>query len=226
MLFHKNKNYLSFRPETQYRARNIQLFTEEGDRYIQAKELPGNSPTAIFLPTIIPTNNDFKIRSMFDEIIYCANSSQVMRRHKARILLMELLLELAARAQHSRKNVNPPIDYIVTLIEENITTRYAIDELAEIINFGRTSLIQQFKANTGLSIKQFYIRQKIKSALSIIENDRSVTSKELAGILKFSDQYHFCKTFKKVTGLSLSAYRRRLQTQRQGDVLSKYQTSF
>ena len=74
--------------------------------------------------------------------------------------------------------------------------------------YGRAYLFRVFKASTGRTIMEYYTSLKIEKAKQLLrENELSV--KEIAERLCFNEANYFTKTFKRVTGLTPMAYRRR-----------------
>ena len=83
-------------------------------------------------------------------------------------------------------------------------------QVARAVGLNYENFRKQFAARTGVSPGQFQIRKRIDRARSAIyQGDR--TLKQLAEELEFSDVFHFSKTFKAVTGITPSEFRRQVR---------------
>lgn len=91
-------------------------------------------------------------------------------------------------------------------IHELFNTNLSIEELAATARLSRTAYLNKFKAVTGLSPKQYVLRERIKSAKNLL----STTDKPIATIAEetgFFDTAHFTKCFTAEVGISPSRYR-------------------
>ncbi|WP_051656711.1 helix-turn-helix domain-containing protein [Butyrivibrio sp. AE3004] len=93
-------------------------------------------------------------------------------------------------------------DYIRRNISENIKIR----DIADAFGYSPKYLSHLFSVVSGSSLKQFIMSQKIETA-SYLLTDTDKTISEIAASLGFSDMHNFSRSFKKVTGLSPTAYR-------------------
>jgi AraC-like DNA-binding protein len=91
------------------------------------------------------------------------------------------------------------IDLVQAHIEDNITTPLLIEDLATVAGMSRTHFNRQFRAETGMSARQWIIDRRVERAKSLIRQGRTMV--EIAGLTGFSDQAHLNRTFKSVTGL-------------------------
>lgn len=67
-------------------------------------------------------------------------------------------------------------------------------------------LSSQFKKETGQTIKQYINHKKVEEAKFLIKNsDYSLA--EISDILLFSNQSHFNKVFKELTGMTPHSYK-------------------
>lgn len=100
-----------------------------------------------------------------------------------------------------------PVDEVMKILKENVNVNLSIDEICSKTSYGRAYLFRAFKAETGKSIIEYFIELKIEKAKQLIlENKLSV--KEIAAKLSFNEPNYFTKTFKRVTGLTPSLYRK------------------
>ena len=101
-----------------------------------------------------------------------------------------------------------PVNEVIQALKDGLYTPLSIDDICKKTSYGRAYLFRVFKAKTGKSIMEYYMELKIKQAKKLLrEGDLSV--KEISEILAFSEPNYFTKTFKRVTGLTPTAYKRR-----------------
>jgi two-component system response regulator YesN len=65
-----------------------------------------------------------------------------------------------------------------------------------------------FKEKTGKTIMEYYLKLKIERAKQLLrENELSV--KQISELLAFNEPNYFTKTFKRIAGLTPTAYKKR-----------------
>ncbi len=91
---------------------------------------------------------------------------------------------------------------------DHITERLTGDVIAAALSINRTYLSERFFALTGTRVHDFIIQMKVAEAKRLLDvTDKSLV--EISAQLSFSSQSYFCSTFKRVTGTTPAAYRRR-----------------
>ena len=77
------------------------------------------------------------------------------------------------------------------------------------MNYSKAYIFRQFKTSMGMSIMDYYISLKIKTAKELIsKSDYSI--KEISDRLSFDTPNYFSKTFKKIVGITPSQYKKRI----------------
>ncbi len=79
-------------------------------------------------------------------------------------------------------------------------------ELAKSCGMSQTHFRRVFKSRVGMSPKSFLISRKIAEAKELLS--QSVPIKDVAATLGFKDEFHFMRTFKKVTGGTAGTFQR------------------
>jgi YSIRK-targeted surface antigen transcriptional regulator len=91
--------------------------------------------------------------------------------------------------------------YVLHHLSETIT----VEEIAEKLYISRPYLSKKFKQDTGISLTQFILKEKMEEAKTLIkQRDKSINM--IASYLGFSSQSHFSRVFKKCTGLTPGEY--------------------
>jgi len=104
---------------------------------------------------------------------------------------------------------------LVHYTEEQIRVNLS-DYLAEKLDYDYTYLSNLFAEREGTTIEQFFITHRIDRAKELLVYDE-INLTEIAEKLHFSSVPHFCKQFKKITGLTPSQFKR-LRNYRRGNI--------
>ncbi|MGQ1784896.1 hybrid sensor histidine kinase/response regulator transcription factor [Saccharicrinis sp. GN24d3] len=101
-------------------------------------------------------------------------------------------------------------------IEQLILKKYlnsdsSVFELAEDLNFSRSSLYRKIKMLTGKSINEFIRSVKIKEAANLLAN-KNITVSEVAYQVGFNDLRHFRENFVKQVGETPSAFKKKTRS--------------
>lgn len=94
-------------------------------------------------------------------------------------------------------------DYVARHIYEPIR----VDEMADALGYSRGYLSSSFKRQTGLTLTQYILQEKVFEAQRMLEFSGE-SLMEIANLFSFSSQSHFQNVFKKVTGQTPMEYRR------------------
>jgi AraC-like DNA-binding protein len=91
--------------------------------------------------------------------------------------------------------------YVLRHLSETIT----VEDIAEKLYISRPYLSKKFKQDTGISLTQFILKEKIEEAKTLIkQSDKSISM--IASYLGFSSQSHFSRVFKQYTGYTPGEY--------------------
>lgn len=100
------------------------------------------------------------------------------------------------------KKVASSIHYIKT----NLSNKITIDDLAAIAGVGKTNLFNRFKTSIGVTPVNYIMKERIDLSKKLIEKSDNLRS--VAFQSGFNTYEHFCNSFKKIEGMSPSAYRK------------------
>lgn len=125
-------------------------------------------------------------------------------------LTSQELLHLFAqeRAAYGRSR-HPELDDILYRMHKQIGASVPVDEYVRLSGLSRTAFYTRFRERTGMSPTQYVQELKLASAKATLETTNA-TVKEIAASLRFYDEFHFSRLFKRRYGLAPSAYRRGL----------------
>lgn len=102
---------------------------------------------------------------------------------------------------------NPRIKIIRAYIDANLGKALSLDGIAKHFNISKYYLCRLFKENTGLSIVDYINRMRMIYAERLI-NQGKYSFTEIANMTGFNNLTHFDRTFKKITGISPSSYKK------------------
>jgi AraC-like DNA-binding protein len=88
---------------------------------------------------------------------------------------------------------------VFTLIENKLGADLRIEELAQAHGTSTHAFSMSFSRNTGMTPKDYLKRRLNQEAILLVTNT-DLKMKEIAGRLKFSDEYHFIRFFHKMNG--------------------------
>ncbi len=161
----------------------------------------------VFFPSLVRATGEYPIRATFERIIRLFWSPYALNRTLARSLCGELSIELARRGLN---RANPVLDCIgrcVDLIESHPDRTFSVDELAAVGGMSRRTFTQCFRRITGTSPHQYQLSLKIRMACSLLTSAPHTTIRAAAATFGFSDEFHFSKAFKVMTGMPPQVYR-------------------
>lgn len=123
-------------------------------------------------------------------------------------LLLELLAALSRSARARGPADRPPwLAEARDYIHSSAGGRLSLTHLAELVGVHPATLARTFRQGFGCSVGEYVRRLRIeRAARQLGESGRPLA--EIALAAGFSDQSHFCNTFRRFTGMSPSAYRR------------------
>ena len=93
-------------------------------------------------------------------------------------------------------------------IARYIFKRFNLDELASEMHMSKSNLIRSFRKECGVTPYEYLLQLKMDSARSLLR-DSELPVYEIAECLAVSDEHYFSAMFKKRTGLTPGAYRKK-----------------
>lgn len=128
---------------------------------------------------------------------------------RLRLAVTRLLLEIVDAASRRAKSPSSErISEIIRLVRRHPERDFRLDDLARHARLSLSHFKKRFRAETGLSPRQFILRDKIEAAKRMLHQDgTSVTG--IALDLGFVSSQYFATVFKRITGVTPSRYRHR-----------------
>lgn len=163
------------------------------------------SPDLVRVESLTDCAQRETVREIFSDIV---NSKLEGEQRRANILFELLLYELARESSYEKNE--GVASKIKTIIHNNPEKFFGNRTLAAMTSVSVKTAENKFKELFGVTIHQYVLAFKAEQAAAYFRNFPDMTVKEVAYNLGFYDEYHFSKQFKKVKGVSPSAYKNRL----------------
>lgn len=120
------------------------------------------------------------------------------------------VLDFAKRINNLKyqKKYSSSIYKAITFIKANITKNIGLDDVLNELNVGRTSFLNKFKKETGLTLGKFIIKTKLEESKNLLKYTH-YSILEISLLLDFSSQGYFQNLFKKEYHLTPLEYRKK-----------------
>ncbi|MBL8025300.1 MAG: helix-turn-helix transcriptional regulator [Fibrobacteres bacterium] len=125
-----------------------------------------------------------------------------------RSLKMRPLVFVPFQDRPDNRNASEKMDSVISFIHKNYKKKIPLKKLAEISSLHVINFVKVFKEVTGLSPHQYIIQRKIDKAKDFIRLYQDFPT-NVSQELGFHDYSHFCRTFKRIVGVTPKDFRKR-----------------
>jgi AraC-like DNA-binding protein len=122
--------------------------------------------------------------------------------------LLSVLPRAARRHRHAPRHIEQIIRQAQSLLALRCHERLSVEQLARELNVSYSSFRQAFKAQTGISPKQYQLQTRLDKAQDFLANTPKSIG-EIAEILGFDSPFHLSKQFKSSIGLAPQMWRKK-----------------
>ena len=119
-------------------------------------------------------------------------------------------LALQIRSSNTLRRHNFNLDELRSLMLENIEGDLDLDTMAACAQLSRHHFADKYKKLTGISPVKHFIHLKMERACYLLDTSNN-SAKQVSAHLGYTDPLYFSRLFKKVIGISPSAYRKGLR---------------
>jgi AraC-like DNA-binding protein len=124
--------------------------------------------------------------------------------------LSNTMYDTFIQAVHQIRHIDPcsqSVQYIKNAIQKHIYDDIKLESLAVEAGYNTYYLSRLFKKETGISIKDYILTQKIEKAKIILKNTE-VDINEISNSLSFHSPSYFSTVFKRIVGVTPTDYRK------------------
>ncbi|MDA3730740.1 AraC family transcriptional regulator [Niameybacter massiliensis] len=159
-------------------------------------------------------NRVFKVSttlaSLFEELLSYSTSSSPYIKTRIHALLNHILLTIAETNQAHISYEDTSMPEVLSYIEQHLDENITLEHLAQIANLSEGRFKTKFRQDIGMPPREYILREKIKRAKELLEDDvLSIT--DISYMLSFSSSQYFSTVFKRFTSISPLEYRLNLQ---------------
>lgn len=97
------------------------------------------------------------------------------------------------------------------VLDAQYLSEHRLCDLASFAGVHRVHLVREFRKHYGVTIGQHIRKRRIAHACELLART-DLLLREIAKVCKFVDQSHFCRQFKKMSGLTPAEYRDLVRT--------------
>ena len=144
------------------------------------------------------------------EMLSCMRSDRRLNEGQASAMIHGMLMHLLERSGAAGESGrgNPAVDRAIAYIRTHLSERLTVEELAASTGYSASYFSHLFAEDTGMSPYRFVLRSRVEHAQQLLMTTR-LTVQEVAFQCGFNSAANFCYTFRRATGVSPHAYRKR-----------------
>ncbi len=161
-------------------------------------------------PLFCHTENNIRLRSIFEEMLNEANTTNDSLYLEALICELLVVLSRTAKSESAEnEHIKLPkiISDVLAYIASNYSTDLTLKSISEHFYTNSSYLSRLFKQHTGFTFCNYLNNYRIKEANKLLaETNKPIT--EIALDCGFNSSNNFCKCYKKLTKTSPLAYRK------------------
>jgi AraC family transcriptional regulator len=106
------------------------------------------------------------------------------------------------------RSMNPRVQKVVRLIQEDLSRKVTLNEMAQAVGLSVEHLRRLFKSEIGMTPTQYQKKLRLFEARRLLENT-FLNVQEIMVRVGLRDDSHFVRDFKKMYGLTPAQYRAR-----------------
>ena len=151
--------------------------------------------------------NMFRLSDRISELRSASLSFTSLRQAYMNVIMTRLLLDFISIYEFEADCTNTAAIEIANYINANCELPLTAEELGKRYGYHPNHISRMIRQLTKMPLHEYVIHQKIRRA-AILLSETDLTVSEIAQHLGFADSSHFSRTFKRITGVTPSGYRR------------------
>lgn len=156
------------------------------------------------------------LAQMYDDVFRTSNESQIGHYLLVQVMLLRVLITFA-RIRNTENSIKEVSDKVkidtftirtaVEFVQENLSTRINVKEIAAAVGVSENKLYRDFMDTFKISPSKYFMQLKINRAKILLQTTNK-SIQEISEELGFSSSFHFSKAFKSVLSTNPSQIRR------------------
>lgn len=170
-------------------------------------------PRGVSLPLHLALEPGGQVEALAKEMVQAYGHDNPLGRYRAKVLLQRMLLTAmdhevreADGQQAGMTAAQWRIETTLTYILKHAAEPLSIPQLASQADLSVSHFIRMFKLWTGQTPADYIHYQRIENAKRLLSDGR-LSVKQIARRVGYQDPFHFSRVFRRVEGLSPTAYR-------------------
>lgn len=168
----------------------------------------------VYIGNILPKNNN-KISNKISkkEMLNTMQVGFTPEDCKKMAFLIESYIKMLLMVYPKQNTYNPLAENFKAFIESNLEYQIGVKELAEMFHYNKKYLGRLFYKEVGKSVNEFICERRIERAKELLHN-RELTITQVALKVGVENITYFNRIFKKLCGVTPSAYRKQQNAQK------------
>jgi len=159
---------------------------------------------------LIHTGYHTKIIDYVQQLIESYSLPGNMSIFKAKALFMNLLEAILVSAKVKvLDTASDQMEQALQYIHENYAIQLSVSKIAEEFGVERRRFAYLFEQHTGMNPSAYLTEYRLRRAKDLLQYD-DATVAEIAECVGYADCFYFSRVFKKCTGVSPTAYRKKM----------------
>ena len=176
---------------------------------------PPEDDVRFTIPTVIHCGGNVIVPQLFSEIALLAASKRPDKNAAATSLIHSLIYFLSQISDTSTFRKHDIVSNILERMKHAPDRFFKEAEIAAEQFVSVKTLRAVFLQRFGKTFYQYQLESKLAKASFMLLNQPNIRLKTVAAALGFCDEFHLSKSFKRVYGISPSAYRAKLREEKE-----------
>ena len=122
--------------------------------------------------------------------------------------LVQFLSEIALGEGNGHKQVDDWLAKAKGLLGHDLKGEIDLERVAKDLDSSYEAFRKRFQSHAGMAPMRYRNERKIESAKQMIRYSPTVSNREVAEALGFSDEFHFSKRFRQIAGVTPNDFRK------------------
>lgn len=134
------------------------------------------------------------------------HSGEGLGRYRSQLLFQEALYWMAKSSNSARADTDSALQMTKDYIDQHYNESLTLDRLCRMAGLSLKYYSELFKKHYGVSVTEYIADVRMKHAKRLMM-DPELKLREIAHLVGYPDEFYFSRKFKKMEGISPSAYR-------------------